>query len=426
MFPVSTEPKGTRGGIRAEANDLLFARITPCLENGKVALVPPSLDRVGGSTEFIVVRPSKEVLPKFLYYWSLHPEVRQLAQARMIGTTGRMRLSPTDLAAVPFWLTGTAEQSRVVAAIENAFSKLDVGEAGLHKVRQQLQRLREAVLSEALIGRMTNRLANDRPAQEILSRLGIDVVEDESLPTLPHHWAYASLGQLAAVAGGVTKDAKLQTDTSFVEVPYLRVANVQRGFLDLAQVTTIRVSPLKVEQLRLQKGDVLFNEGGDRDKLGRGWLWDGQIENCIHQNHVFRARLKSDLFQPKLVSLWGNSFGKSWFESKGKQTTNLASLNMTTLKSFPVPVAPAEEQRQIVGEIERQFSFIEAAERAVETGLLRSAALRRSILKAAFEGRLVPQDPTDEPASVLLERIRAERLASAATAPKKTRSKVAK
>jgi type I restriction enzyme S subunit len=196
-----------------------------------------------------------------------------------------------------------------------------------------------------------------------------------------------------------------------VEVPYLRVANVQRGFLDLSGVTTIRVPPEKAEALALRPGDVLFNEGGDRDKLGRGWVWSGEIDGCIHQNHVFRARLIEG-FEPKFVSWHGNTFGRRWFEEHGRQTTNLASLNLTTLKSFPVPAPPLAEQRRIVAEVERQLSLADAMAAEIDRALKRSAVLRRSILDLAFGGRLVPQDPSDEPASVLLERIRAERAAA--------------
>ncbi|MGH8931455.1 MAG: hypothetical protein ACRDZO_12725 [Egibacteraceae bacterium] len=90
-----------------------------------------------------------------------------------------------------------------------------------------------------------------------------------------HDWPWTTLGEIAELKGGVTKDSKRQHDHSFVEVPYLRVANVQRGCLDLREVATIRVAPEKAKLLRLQYGDVLLNEGGDRDKLGRGWVWQG-------------------------------------------------------------------------------------------------------------------------------------------------------
>ena len=131
--------------------------------------------------------------------------------------------------------------------------------------------------------------------------------------------------------GGVTKDSKREADPGYVEYPYLRVANVQRGFLDLSVVTTIRAHHDKAEKLVLQHGDILFNEGGDRDKLGRGWVWEGQIENCIHQNHVFRARLTNGGFDPYFISMHANTWGQRWFERHGKQTTNLASINLATL-----------------------------------------------------------------------------------------------
>lgn len=319
-------------------------------------------------------------------------------------TRGRFDDTPAPVPPLP-------EQQRIVLAIDEALSKAAAGVAGLRTVRKLLSRLRDAVLAAALSGHLVAQDPSDTSAAKLLADLGLDPLEQDDLPPLPSTWVWSSLGDLADVVGGVTKDSKRQDDPAFVERPYLRVANVQRGYLDLDVVTTIRLSVDKAAKLELQAGDVLFNEGGDRDKLGRGWVWDGQIDGCIHQNHVFRARLVPGV-EPKLVSIWGNTFGQSWFETYGKQTTNLASINLKTLKAFPIPIAPPEEQARIVAEVERQMSFVEACERAIDAGLAQSAALRRSLLYAAFEGRLVPQDPTDEPASGLLQRIRAERAAA--------------
>jgi type I restriction enzyme S subunit len=338
------------------------------------------------------------------------PQVRTAIESMQSGTT-RKRISRKNLGTVELPVAPLAEQQRVVGAIEEAFSKLDAGEAGLRNVRLLLKRMRDAVLSAAVTGRLVPQDPADTPSTELLAGLGVEPIDPEGVPDLPEGWEWVPLGTVAEVVGGATKDSKRQHDPSFVERPYLRVANVQRGYLDLDSLATIRVSSEKAAKLALRRGDVLFNEGGDRDKLGRGWVWEGQIENCIHQNHVFRARLAAGI-EPKLVSIWGNTFGRSWFEGRGKQTTNLASINLTTLKSFPIPIGPAAEQVRIVAEVERQLSDLRACERSVEAGLERSAALRRAVLKAAFAGQLVPQDPTDEPASVLLERIRAERAAA--------------
>lgn len=296
-------------------------------------------------------------------------------------------VSTKPLLSTQIALPPLAEQRRIVAAIEEQFSRLDAAAASLRAAMRRL-----------------------------------DLVRDQAAGTaFDNDWPTRTLGEIAEIVGGVTKDAKRQSDPSFVEVPYLRVANVQRGHLDLRSVATIRVPPERARALALQPGDVLFNEGGDRDKLGRGWLWSGEIDGCIHQNHVFRARLQEG-FEPKFVSWHGNTFGRRWFEEHGRQTTNLASLNLATLKTFPVPAPPVEEQRRIVAEVERQLSLVDALAAAVDTALRRSAALRRAILERAFAGELVPQDPSDEPASVLLERIAAEREVAGPTRRRTVRS----
>ncbi|MDE2267794.1 MAG: DUF559 domain-containing protein [Betaproteobacteria bacterium] len=231
------------------------------------------------------------------------------------------------------------------------------------------------------------------------------------LPELPQGWVWASLDMLGDIASGVAKGTKTNGITPTREVPYLRVANVQRGYLDLSEVKTILATQRDIEELTLMNGDVLFNEGGDRDKLGRGWVWRSEISECIHQNHVFRMRPYLPEVLPELISHHGNTFGQLWFQNAGKQTTNLASINMTMLRAFPVPVAPADEQMEILEQIRVQLDILEQQESATELAMKQSAAQRQNILRAAFAGQLVPQHPNDEPASVLLERIRSERAA---------------
>lgn len=281
-------------------------------------------------------------------------------------------LPQRDLRMLQVPLAPTAEQGRIVAAIEEYFSHLDAVYGAVEAAQQKLEAFRRSSFQELF----------DRP-----------------------DWPWTTLGQIAEVKGGVTKDSRNQGNPAYVEVPYLRVANVQRGFLDLDKITTIRVKPEKALSLELKPGDILFNEGGDRDKLGRGWVWEGQVESCIHQNHVFRARLTSEAFDPYFVSMHGNTWGQQWFETHGKQTTNLASLNLTTLKSFPVPSPSLSEQREIVGRLREVMEMEDSLRADLNQANRHTATLRRSILSNAFSGRLVPQDPNDEPASALLERI---------------------
>jgi len=321
-----------------------------------------------------------------------------------------------------------AEQERIVAAVEEEFSRIDAGAAELATARARLDALLRAVERSATLGLLVPQDHDDEPASELMKRARVlrekamreagrasfsALAPDTSnLPKLPSAWAWASLDEVADVAGGVTKDQKKQRAPGNVEVPYLRVANVQRGRLDLTHVTTIRVPPQQAEALRLLPGDVLFNEGGDRDKLGRGWVWEGQIDNCVHQNHVFRARLYTDELDPRFLSTHGNAFGRSWFERMGKQTTNLASLNRTTLRSFPVPIPPAAEQQRIMDVLAAWTAAIRAAAENVEAQTRRSNLLRSTVLTAAFSGSLVPQDHSDEPAARLLERLAGKRAPS--------------
>jgi type I restriction enzyme S subunit len=233
------------------------------------------------------------------------------------------------------------------------------------------------------------------------------------LADLPVGWCWTTLARIADINGGITKDQKRSRTPTMREVPYLRVANVQRSYLDLHEIKTIFAEDEDIAAMRLRKGDVLFTEGGDRDKLGRGWVWNDEIEECIHQNHIFRARLCLPLVEPKFVSYHGNFFGQQWFTATGKQTTNLASINKGVLSRFPVPLAPLNEQSRIVAKIEELFSDLDAGVAALKRIKANLKRYRAAVLKAAVEGKLTEEwrakHPKTEPASKLLERILTER-----------------
>jgi type I restriction enzyme S subunit len=357
----------------------------------------------------------------------------------------RLKLTSSAMKQIPIVVAPAAEQIRIVAKLEELLSDLDAGVAELKAAQKKLGQYRQSLLKAAVEGALTSEWrANNTPAEtgaQLLERIlserrarwearqlakfveqGKTPPKDwqkrypepvqpdtTNLPQLPEGWVWTSLDMLGEIASGVAKGTKRDAAVEVHEVPYLRVANVQRGFLDLSEVKKILATKRDIAELTLQAGDVLFNEGGDRDKLGRGWVWRNEVENCIHQNHVFRMRPFLPEVLPELISHHGNTFGKIWFQNAGKQTTNLASINMTMLRVFPVPLGPADEQRELLNQLDIQIEQLDRQEKAVELGLKQSTAQRQNILRAAFAGRLVPQDPNDERASVLLERIRAER-----------------
>lgn len=364
-----------------EEGDVIMAKITPCFENGKIAVARGLRSgRAFGSTEFHVLRPrSRAVDSRFLKYFLESPAFTELAIRSMAGAVGQLRVPTRIVADALIPLPPVDEQQRLVSAIEEQLSRLDDGLAEVEAADQKLGAYEVALLHAATMGRLPHGAPPQPTAQ---------VDFDGSLPQLPLRWHWTTLESIAEVVGGVAKDAKKQVGSELVEVPYLRVANVQRGRLDLQEISTIRVPPGVAKKLTLQYGDVLMNEGGDRDKLGRGWIWEGQVSNCIHQNHVFRVRIRDGALEPKVLSWHGNTFGQSWFQREGKQTTNLASISLNRLKRLPVPIPPKDEQRAIVAEVDRCLSVTTATRDELGHVKSRAKQLRTAILAAAFTGRL--------------------------------------
>jgi type I restriction enzyme S subunit len=174
-----------------------------------------------------------------------------------------------------------------------------------------------------------------------------DLYKESLLGWIPTEWEVTPLGSLAEIVSGVTLGAKGEISDG-VGVPYLRVANVQDGYLDLTEVKTIHVSRSQFEKLQLRYGDVLMNEGGDFDKLGRGSVWLEEIKPCIHQNHVFRVRPRDSKLRSYYLAFWSQSeMGKKYFVLNSKQSTNLASINSTQLNRFPVALPSTVEQERI-------------------------------------------------------------------------------
>jgi type I restriction enzyme S subunit len=428
------------------SGDVIMAKITPCMENGKTTVVPELPGSVCfGSTEFHVVRPESGISPRWIANFLLQHKVRRIAQRAMAGGVGQMRVPSTFLETIRIPLPPSDEQNRIADVVDELLSDLDDAAAAMARVRAKLLNYRASVLKAAAEGTLTAEWRHSRAhaesACELLRRIlderrnswQADQVREfkekekeapknwkskyrepkgpdtANLPRLPDGWSWVALDQIADIAGGVTKGQKFSLSDRTRLVAYLRVANVQRGFLDLSEIKVIRALESDIEALRLLPGDILFNEGGDRDKLGRGWIWQGQIPECIHQNHVFRARLFLREMQPRFVSWCGNSYGQLWFMKAGKQSVNLASINLTVLRSFPVPLPPLSEQDAISEAVEAQLSVIEHLEADLNVKLKSAQALRQSILRHAFTGQLVSPDPNDEAASKLLERIAAGR-----------------
>jgi type I restriction enzyme S subunit len=165
---------------------------------------------------------------------------------------------------------------------------------------------------------------------------------------VPQAWERHPLDQVATVQTGVAKGRQLTGDDT-VTLPYLRVANVQDGYLDLSEMKELTIRRSEVDRYSLKKGDVVLTEGGDFDKLGRGFIWNDEVPKCIHQNHIFAVRANSDIVLPDyLAYMTQSSYGKAYFLSVAHKTTNLACINTTKLKALPALVPDLTEQEEIV------------------------------------------------------------------------------
>jgi len=378
-------------------NDILISMANSLELVGKVSFVDhlPTESTFGGFIS--AIRAFKIIEPRFLFYYLRMSTTQEKLRDTASRSVNIANLSLSSIYSIPVPLPPLAEQQHIVACIEALFRQSRAAREALERIPPLLKRFRQAVLAAAFRGDLVPQDPADEPAAAILERIQAHQRQASTppdttvLPELPAGWVWTVLGALAEIRNGVTKGRDLSRFKT-VEVPYLRVANVQSGYLDLSIVKNIKIKESELDQYKLQNNDVLFTEGGDRDKLGRGTVWRGEINPCIHQNHIFCARLYTSDVLPEWVSLASQlPYAREYFWSTASQTVNLASTNSTNLRAFPLPLPPSNEQRRIVARIQEFFARAEAVEAAVAIARRRLDKLDQAILARAFRGELVPQ-----------------------------------
>jgi type I restriction enzyme S subunit len=362
-----------------------------------------------------VAIPDKDLIcSDYLYYYFRYA----INEFIKLGKGGAQpNISQTILKQFPIPVAPLAEQERIVAKIEQLFSAIDDNKTIFDQLEKQLGAFKHLSLSRAFNGQLTSewRIKHSvrEDAQVLLKHAlkskklkAVPLTQEatEKLPELPKGWRWASASQVCDVKSGIALGKKRKSDEKLVERPYLRVANVQRGYLDLTEIKTVPLSEEEACALYLQRGDVLMNEGGDRDKLGRGWVWDGSIEKCVHQNHVFRLRPYGPDVLGKYISIYANAFGQSYFMEEGKQTTNLASISLSKIQAFPIPIPPADEITQIVERIEDNLLLLKKLDDDIQSVKSMTESLKRAILNFAFSGKLVEQNCLDEAVQIVFDR----------------------
>lgn len=344
-------------------------------------LSDPSKPQIA-STEYLVFRTSESSLARYLMWYLQSPRFRDWITLSVEGATGshtRAKSGPILRQAIP--LPPLAEQRRIVATIEEHFSRLDAAEESLRRADRMLEVMRRSIYSQAT--------------------RGFDTVDFGLLATDLRY--------------GTSTKCSYESNGKAV----LRIPNIKDGRIDLSDLKHAVDTRIDLSAYDLSAGDLLFvRTNGSRDLIGRVGLVDGS-KDFGFASYLVRARPHRDRLDSRyaVIALASPEL-RAVIESRAATTAGQYNLNLAALRSLPVPLPLLPDQRRIVAEVERQLSLVDALAATTAAALKRSEALRRSILERAFSGKLVPQDPFDEPASVLLKRIRAER---ANTPPPKRR-----
>jgi type I restriction enzyme S subunit len=294
-------------------------------------------------------------------------------------TTGIQNLRVTDYLNSKVGIPPIGEQVRIAEILDRSCNA--ISEAIAAK-RQQLVAL-DGVKRDAIQIAVTQGLRKQPPLRAT-GNIWIDRV--------PEHWSVVSLKRIAEIQSGLTLGKDY--DGPVVERPYLRVANVQDGHLDLTDVTNIEVPLAVARRVTLRPGDVLMTEGGDLDKLGRGTPWTGEIADCLHQNHIFAVRCFAHKLMPGyLAYLTASQYGRDYFEATGKKTTNLAATNSTKVGQFPIPLPPFEEQRDICEHLNKTLSHLKQVADCIQGQVDVLSAYRSSLIHEYVTGqRRVPAE----------------------------------
>ena len=328
--------------FRFDERHVLYAKLRPYLNK---VTTPGFAGRC--STELVPLLPRRGVDRDFVAHLLRRKQTVEYVMASVTGS----RMPRTDMKAlmtmrVP--LPPLDEQRRIVGILNRA-AKID--------------RLR---------GRAQKRMREFIPALFIKMFGGQDQI-GVRFPRIP-------LQEAAEIGSGATKGRKIDRDNA-IDVPYLRVANVQDGFLNLDEIKTITIRCGEERKYALAPGDLVMTEGGDPDKLGRAAVWNGELEYCAHQNHVFRVRPHTEVvLADYLRDVTGSAYGKAYFLSVAKRTTGIASVNKTQLGAFPVPVPPMELQTHYTKIVVTARAIAAVTEAASETASALNVSLASLLL----------------------------------------------
>ena len=416
--------KMPRGRIRPR--DILVVK--DGATTGKTAYVPDSFpfDEATVNEHVFILRVFPEFTEsKYLCFWMQSNSGQLCVKNNFQGTAqGGINSQFTKNSRFPF--APLTEQKRIVAKIEELFTRLDAGVVSLKKIKAELKRYQQAVLKTAFEGKLTaewRQKNKDKlePANKLLERIAKErekqagnkrqrrllPLDTRGLYELPKGWIWTRVGDISRnIQYGTSEKAHSKQDG----IPVIRMGNLGKGKLVFENLKYFPKDWPDLQIFLLQDGDVLFNRTNSAELVGKTAVYKKNHPPAVFASYLIRVNINNGVYLPDLLASFINSFyGRKYIASVVSQQVGQANVNGTKLSNMPVPLLSLSEQQKIVSEIERHFSIADEIEHTIEQCLKEAERLRKSILKRAFEGKLVPQDPADEPAEKLLEKIKAEK-----------------
>lgn len=351
----------------------------------------------------------------FLYYFLLTIKLADISRAT---TVPSIRKSDVETINVP--LPPLNEQKRIVAKIEQLFSDLDAGVVTFEAIKKQVKQYRQSVLKYAFEGKLTadwRKKNKPEPARKLLEEIAkekeqktkvkkqenLPSLDKSNLPELPHGWEWIGLGYLSeSMKNGIYKPKQFYSDDG---IACLRMYNIDKGKIVWKDIKRMILTKEEFQEYGLNPNDILINRVNSRELVGKAAVIPDTLEKCVYESKNIRLRLISTRLYSRYIGYWFLFFAHQYFTMNAQQVVGMASINQDQIGAMPIPLMDSLEQEEIVEVIEHHFSIADKIEEVVDTTLKQSTRLRQSILKRAFEGRLVHQDPNDEPAEKLIERI---------------------
>lgn len=360
------------GYTRFQDGDVLVPKITPTFEAGRAVLIGGLHGGVGaGTTELHVVRPGLRIDPRFLLYVVNTHGFLKLGEAEMYGVAGQQRVPDTFLRDLPVELPPLDEQRRIAEFLDAETDRID---CLLNLRRRQIDNI-------------------DERYHATISELGTPGIssggERNGLwPWLPIELKTGRLGYIARVQSGIAVHGARERTSEDSEFPYLRVANVQGERVDLSEIKTITVPSAMARRSTLRPGDVVMTEAnGNPDNLGRGAVWNGEIPNMVHQNHVFAIRVDQGKMLPEYLAVLLASFhGRRYFRFTSAQV-GIATTSSSKVLDFPVPVLNLDEQGAIVKQCDRVRESSARATNLLTSQVALLAERRQALITAAVTGQ---------------------------------------